>query len=686
MPGNLWAFAAFKRAMIAGNFSSLRTRFRAARRPLFSLGLALISPALLSPKSAGAQGFRPNPKSNPKANPKPSPIASAQSLGPDDVLSVTVLTYPEFSVEAITVSPAGTINLPGAGQLAVTGKTPTTLAREIARRLNARVVNPEVTVSLRQSGQRRVFVLGGVAKPGVYDIKPGWRISEVLAAAGGVTARLDETRTTLSRPAPSGSPQTPLDVDLSLALGDPDSVQNRAVRTGDVLVVTVLDPQIVTVSGDVVKPEVYPLRRARRLLDVLVAAGGLKQPTTQSSGFLLRRGQRIPLDLTGAMQYTDYRANIALMPGDLISVEAIPALNVTVNGLVKNPGNYPLPAGSGVLQAIAQAGGQTATAERTVVSVRRGDVVLPVDVTRAAYDPRSDIRLQNGDLVQLSEPQIIRVQVTGQVKLPGELRVAPTSTVLDAIPRAGGLAIPLETARIVVIRNVQGSQQALEINAASLFDGRDLRQNTVLQEGDVVSVSSVQARVVFINGQVQRPGAYELKEGEGVSELIARAGGQTPGARLRGVQIERAGVKTTYDSFEALTGGANATNFALQPGDFVVVPENLSRVLVTAEVNRPGYVAIPEDRPLTVGEALNLAGGPKDRAKLNQAIIYRPVPGGYKSRTVQLDKVDGGNLGYNQTLVAGDTLYVPIGRPSRSSSTIGGVVGGLSTLRFLGAF
>lgn len=598
------------------------------------------------------------------------------------MLSVTVLTYPELSVETVTVSPAGTINLPVAGQVRVTGKTPATLAKEIARRLNVRVVNPEVTVSLRQSSLRRVFVLGGVAKPGVYDIKPGWRISEVLAAAGGVAGRLDETRATLSRP--SQPKQKPISIDLSVALGNPASSQNRVVRAGDVVVV--LDPQFVTVSGDVDKQGVYPLRRTRRLLDVLVAAGGLKQTGAQSRGYLLRGGKRTPLDLAGAMQSKDSRANLALLPGDLVSVEAIPTLQITVNGLVKNPGNYPLPPGSGVLQAIAQAGGQTVTAERAVVSVRRGDVVLPVDATRAAFDPKSDIRLQSGDLVQLSEPQIIRVQITGQIKTPGELRIAPSSTVLDAIARGGGVAIPLESARIAVVRVVNGRQEALDINASTLLSGSDLRQNTVLQEGDVVSVSSVQARVVYINGEVLRPGAYEVKEGEGVSELIARAGGQTPLARLRAVQIQRGGATQTFDALAALRNEPNKPQFVLQERDFVVVPENRAQVLVVAEVNRPGYVPIPEDRPLTVGEALSAAGGPKDRAKLNQVIIYRRVGEGYKTRVVQLNKIEKGDLGFNQTLLAGDTLSVPIGRPSGAKASFGTLVNGLGTLRFLGAF
>lgn len=607
--------------------------------------------------------------------------AKAQQLGPDDVLSVTVLGYPELSADTVTVSPAGTINLPVAGQVSVKGKTATQLSREIARRLNVRAVNPEVTVSLKQAGPKRVFVLGGVAKPGVYDIKPGWRVSEVIAAAGGVQGRLDETNTTLARPS-----QKPLPINLEQALGNSSSPQNYRLRPGDVLVVTVLDPQSVTVSGDVTKPDVYPLRRSKRLLDVLVAAGGLKQTPINTRGYLLRKGQKMPLDLKAATQYTDSTANIELKSGDLVMLEAIAPLNITVNGLVRNPGNYPLPEGSGVLQAIAQAGGQTATSEKTVVTVRRGGEVLPVNVTEAAFNPTADVPLRNGDLVQLSEPQIIRVQVTGQVRSPGEIRTSPETTVLDALAQAGGLSITAEAARISVVRRIGSQQKALEINSVALLEGRDLRQNPRLQEGDVVSVTNVRSQLVFVSGQVTRPGAYDLKEGEGVPELIARAGGPTPAAKLKQIQVERSGQTQTIDVLGALRDGENSSSFALREGDFVVVPENTNRVMVMQEVNRPGYVLIPEDRELTIGEAMSLAGGPRERAKLNEVVIFRQGADGLTNRIIRLDKLEKNELGVNEKLKSGDILYVPQGRPSRSRSALDSIVNSVGTLRFLGLF
>ncbi|RYG58127.1 hypothetical protein EON80_27475, partial [bacterium] len=197
---------------------------------------------------------------------------------------------------------------------------------------------------------------------------------------------------------------------------------------------------------------------------------------------------------------------------------------------------------------------------------------------------------------------------------------------------------------------------------------------------------NIEAQVAFVSGEVVRPGAYDLKEGEGVAELIARAGGPTTQALLRGVQVERGGQTNTVDLLGALRQGAKKPEFALREGDFVVVPQNMSRVLVMQEVNRPGFVAIPEDHELTVGEALSLAGGPRERAKLNEVIIFRRTPEGLKNRVIQLDKVQTNDLGVNEKLVAGDILYVPTGRPSRSRAAFDSIVSSVGTLRFLGVY
>lgn len=613
-------------------------------------------------------------------------IANSRStevaLGPDDVLSVVVIGYPELSLDTVTVTPSGHIAIPAAGQILVTGKSTQQVAAEIARRLNVRVVDPEVTVLLKQGRARRVFLLGAIAKPGVYEMKPGWRITQAMAAAGGLSGRLDETSGTLSRPG-----QNPISVGLPEIVKNPATKQNFVLQPNDVIVFTAVEPRRITVSGDVLKPDIYELRRAQRLLDALVAAGGLRQPSRDSRGFLVREGKKIELDLPGAMDYSNFTANVALLPGDMVMIEALPALTVAVDGLVKQPGNFQMQRNSGVLQAIAQAGGLTVPSENIVATVRRGEKSLPIDLTRAIFDPAADVRLQSGDLLLLNEPEIIRVQVTGEVKQPGALRLPPDATVLDAIARSGGLSITPEVARIRILRTVGGREQSLDVDAPALVSLRDLGQNARLQDGDLVSVTQIKARVAFISGQVARPGAYDIAENDGLQEIIARAGGPTNAAALRRIALSRSGKTATYDLLPALREGQKQPDVRLEEGDFVVIPENSARVLVMQEVNKPGYYAIPEDRALTVGEALSLAGGPKDRAKLNEVAIFRRTSEGLKRRIVQLDKTESGELGVNQTLENGDVVYVPLGKPSRSIyEKAGQAIGALTSLRFLGIF
>ena len=615
------------------------------------------------------------------------------TLGADDVISVTVLRHPELSVEQITVPSSGQIDLPEAGTIRVVGRTTNGVAQEISRVLGETMIAPQVTVSLKQGRARRLFVLGAVARPGVYDIKPNWRITEALAAAGGLPGRTDETTATLAR-----AGQNPITIDLTAALGNPASSANRTVLAGDVLSLQAAEPQRVTVSGDVLKPDLYPLRRAPRLLDALNAAGGLRQRASETRGFLLRGGKRLPLDLADAVEFRVPTANIALQSGDLITVENIPPLQVTVTGpFIKNAGNFQLSPQAGVVQAIAQAGGLTVPPEQVVASVRRGMQVLPVDLTRAALDPRADVPLETGDAVLVNEPTIIRVQVTGTVNRPGELRLPPGTPVLEAVARAGGLGIKPEAARISILRSSptstdpggDTSQNTLGVDATALYTRNDLSQNVPLRDGDLVSVTQIQSSVVTISGEVARPGPYEIQPGESLPELIARAGGQTGDAALTRVVLKRNTNSQPVDVYNAVTTGGKS-DVVLQSGDFVVVPRNDNHVVVMQAVVRPGNYTIPENRNLTVTDALSLAGGPRDRGAIKEVALLRPDPraeNGVQRRIISLDKIYKGDLSENVKLQSGDVLYVPGAKAQGSLlGSLGQVVGTLTGLRYLGGF
>lgn len=199
---------------------------------------------------------------------------------------MVVLRHPDLHVRA-TIPADGKIVMPILGEILASGKTRSQLAKEIAEGLRTRVADPEVSVMLTAPRIRRVYVIGAVAVPavsvgmsttgaptstasiGVLDLKPGWRVTELLAAAGGLTIAPQFAAARLLRQ--SGKI---LNLDLVKILAAPDSPENVVIEPGDVL--TVL-PSVITgayVIGRVGKPGFYQLGPGAGIAQAIRAAGG----------------------------------------------------------------------------------------------------------------------------------------------------------------------------------------------------------------------------------------------------------------------------------------------------------------------------------------------------------------------------------------------------------------------------
>ncbi len=89
-----------------------------------------------------------------------------------------------------------------------------------------------------------------------------------------------------------------------------------------------------------------------------------------------------------------------------------------------------------------------------------------------------------------------------------------------------------------------------------------------------VIVEEIHSRTVYVTGEVQHPGAYQLIDPTNVVQLIARAGGPTESARKKEVYVLRqeGGPKVKVNYQMVLTGKHLEENIGLNPGDTVVVP------------------------------------------------------------------------------------------------------------------
>ncbi|HWZ45570.1 MAG TPA: polysaccharide biosynthesis/export family protein [Candidatus Saccharimonadales bacterium] len=89
-----------------------------------------------------------------------------------------------------------------------------------------------------------------------------------------------------------------------------------------------------------------------------------------------------------------------------------------------------------------------------------------------------------------------------------------------------------------------------------------------------VTVTEVRSKVVYITGQIGKPGAYPVVAPTNVLQLIARAGGLNLFANRKDIYIlrvlDRSRLRFNYK--EVVKGKHSEQNVVLQPGDTVVVP------------------------------------------------------------------------------------------------------------------
>jgi polysaccharide export outer membrane protein len=173
-----------------------------------------------------------------------------------------------------------------------------------------------------------------------------------------------------------------------------------------------------------------------------------------------------------------------------VSVEIVEyrSQNVYVQGQVRAPGKYPLPANASLMDALFLAGSTTSDAGNWVEIYRQG--VAPGPNTASVGVKAADFRIRLTD-VQSGKAQLIRIKdgdtifvpkqervyVTGEVRTPGAYPHDDDMTIFTAISLAGGITSRGSNSRITITRLVNGQRREI-----------DAKQEDTLRPGDQVTV------------------------------------------------------------------------------------------------------------------------------------------------------------------------------------------------------
>ncbi|MBR1976445.1 MAG: polysaccharide export protein [Phascolarctobacterium sp.] len=150
-----------------------------------------------------------------------------------DNLGIKVLRYAEFDAETgYLVRTDGKITVPLLGDVLVKNMTPSELANTLTIQLKEYLVEPEVFVSVITEGTTRVYLLGEIANPGLYELDKSRTVLDAISAAGSWTSKTAKKRIYLIR---KGKDEEPIKINLKKMLETGNMEQNYELNEGDVL-------------------------------------------------------------------------------------------------------------------------------------------------------------------------------------------------------------------------------------------------------------------------------------------------------------------------------------------------------------------------------------------------------------------------------------------------------------------
>ncbi len=467
---------------------------------------------------------------------------------PGDEIDLVIWGTVEADLQ-LRVDRAGRISVPRVGTINVAGLRNADLADEITRRVGQTFRNFRLSVSLGQVRAIRVYVAGYVQHPGSINVSGLSSILHALMRAGGPSAAGSFRDIHLRR---QGKEIAVFDLYDLLLKGNRDT--DQPVQPDDVLFVGPIGTQV-AVLGSVNQPAIYELKPGETLDDVLRMAGGFTAVADRSRVAIERLADRATGKVTELGLPEHQRDTMAT--GDLVRAfsavaAALPQVrqneHVRIEGEVAHPGDYILPPGSRIADALRAAGGMTA----------------------AAYPFGTDFRRESVRRVQqVNYDQALRSFETDMAKSQANQRATSAEELNSQASSAQSNARLLE--RLRQIKPTGRVVLQLPPDAATLPD-------LPLEDGDTLSIPQ-RGSSVGIFGSVFNTGSFVYESGHTTQQYLALAGGPTRSADKGSIFMIRANgsVISAQQGSSFWHAGNKFSSATVEPGDTIFVPEELNK-------------------------------------------------------------------------------------------------------------
>ena len=320
----------------------------------------------------------------------------------------------------------------------------------------------------------------------------------------------------------------------------------------------------ITVNLSLTYPSGEAGRRSTEIVDVI-----------RVSGLNLQRAQDT---LVSALKryYRDVRTKLTLL--------RLRSGIVFVTGEVKSPGAYSASPVERVSQVISGAGGLSPLGSRSRINIVRGGRLHSIaDIGRFERNGDLDANpfVESGDVIFVPSVEGL-VTVKGAVFGRGEYRLRTSALttekerisegtyelesgdrVFDLVRKAGGITPWADPANSYIERLVMGGHGArkkMPVDVHAIMFELDTSQNVPLMNADVLVIPPINT-LVYVEGEVNGPGAFLHTPNLTAGDYIGQAGGPTHYANMTVAYVFRAGERIPV-----------RTDPVIEPGDRIMIP------------------------------------------------------------------------------------------------------------------
>jgi protein involved in polysaccharide export with SLBB domain len=571
------------------------------------------------------------------------PVGPDYVLGPGDELRVSI--WGKVNAEqAVMIDRDGSVHIPQIGVLQLSGLSfeegRVFLERELGRYYKPSEV--KMNLSMGRLRSLRVFVVGKAARPGAYTISALSTLINALFAAGGPSKVGTMRDIQLKRRG-----QTVVSLDLYDFLLRGDKSRDARLMPEDVIFIPAIGP-LAGISGHVKTPAIYEMKDEKTAADLIDMAGGLDDIAFTGRVQIERIAENNREVVVEASLNETAPEDMGVEPGDIFKIFSVVADRKVVRlaGAVHRDGEYGMTPGMTVKDLVSLAGGlkyyaYTGQAELTRVYPTEDGPrteTISFDLSRAlSGDPAHDVGLSENDYVfvrAVPEWDLYKtIRLSGEFRFPGTYTIKKGETISSLIERAGGFTekaylkgavFARESVRALQQRQLDeaidrleheilstsagaieaalspeesASQQAalaqrraliakmraakargrVAIRLSALDEFRGSPSDLALEEGDSLAVPETPSQVQVM-GAVYNQTAFVFSPRDGISGYLRKAGGLTRNADEDELYVLK--VDGT-----AMRGGAwGFTSAGLDPGDTIVVPEDIEKTAWLREV------------------------------------------------------------------------------------------------------